>query len=372
MAYSFQTFSVDQVLTAAHMNQVEVNIRDHIHGTAGVRAFVRGTELPAEIAYEDEANTFTAKQTIKYAAPYLALDANTGTNIFIQFLENATQKALLEYVVATDIFYVMDSVASPQLGVNTLTGEILTYGTISPALGTITTNIPILDATATWNAGGVTFDAIKIDITDTASAAASKVLDLQVDSTSVFTVKSDGDVTTGNTYSGANTFSGNNTLSGTNTFSGTFTLTGSMGASGWPSFHVHKNASNQTDITGIQKVTWSTEDWDTNSDFDNATNYRFTPTVAGKYLLVVSILPLVGSWSAGDYFSTYIYKNGSAHRQKRSVMNTTSIAESFILTAIVDANGSTDYFEVYADATGSTMDIDGFDDYTYWSGTRIG
>jgi len=36
MAYSFQTFSVGQVLTAAQMNQVEVNIRDHIHGVSGV------------------------------------------------------------------------------------------------------------------------------------------------------------------------------------------------------------------------------------------------------------------------------------------------------------------------------------------------
>ena len=35
-AYSFQTFSVGQVLTAAQMSQVEVNIRDHVHGTANV------------------------------------------------------------------------------------------------------------------------------------------------------------------------------------------------------------------------------------------------------------------------------------------------------------------------------------------------
>src|SRR5947209_3078039 len=36
MDYSFQTYSVGQVLTAAAMNQEEVNIRDHIHGVAGV------------------------------------------------------------------------------------------------------------------------------------------------------------------------------------------------------------------------------------------------------------------------------------------------------------------------------------------------
>lgn len=38
MAYSFQSFSVGQVLTAAQMNQTEVNVRDHSHGESGVNA----------------------------------------------------------------------------------------------------------------------------------------------------------------------------------------------------------------------------------------------------------------------------------------------------------------------------------------------
>ena len=36
MAYSFQTFAFNQVLTSAEMNQVEINIRDHVHGQDGV------------------------------------------------------------------------------------------------------------------------------------------------------------------------------------------------------------------------------------------------------------------------------------------------------------------------------------------------
>lgn len=42
MAYSFQTFSVNEVLTATKMNQVEVNIRDHVHGSAGVVSIAAG------------------------------------------------------------------------------------------------------------------------------------------------------------------------------------------------------------------------------------------------------------------------------------------------------------------------------------------
>jgi len=38
MAYSKQTFTLNQVLTAAQMNQVETNIADHVHGSDGVVA----------------------------------------------------------------------------------------------------------------------------------------------------------------------------------------------------------------------------------------------------------------------------------------------------------------------------------------------
>ena len=41
MAYSFQTFTVGQVLTAAQTNQVEINIRDHVHGVDGVSMATR-------------------------------------------------------------------------------------------------------------------------------------------------------------------------------------------------------------------------------------------------------------------------------------------------------------------------------------------
>lgn len=50
MAYSFQTFTLAQVLTAAQMNQVEVNIRDHVHGTSGVATLPGSAlELPVVV-----------------------------------------------------------------------------------------------------------------------------------------------------------------------------------------------------------------------------------------------------------------------------------------------------------------------------------
>jgi hypothetical protein len=68
---------------------------------------------------------------------------------------------------------------------------------------TLTTSAPILDLAQTWNASGVTFTGLKANITDTASAAASLLIDLQVGGTSKCKVSKDGTLTVTNTVSAA-------------------------------------------------------------------------------------------------------------------------------------------------------------------------
>jgi hypothetical protein len=48
------------------------------------------------------------------------------------------------------------------------------------------------------------------------------------------------------------------------------------------------------------KVQINTEEFDTNSNFDSTTNYRFTPTVAGYYQV---------NGSVNNYSSTYANKS---------------------------------------------------------------
>lgn len=55
---------------------------------------------------------------------------------------------------------------------------------LSLALGTVATSIPVLNGTVTWNDAAVTFTALKVAVTSTASAAASLLLDLTVGGTS--------------------------------------------------------------------------------------------------------------------------------------------------------------------------------------------
>ncbi len=62
--------------------------------------------------------------------------------------------------------------------------------------GTVTTDNPF-GFTQTWNAAGVTFTGLKVNVTDTASAAASLLMDLQVGGASKFNVSKAGRVASG-------------------------------------------------------------------------------------------------------------------------------------------------------------------------------
>jgi len=72
----------------------------------------------------------------------------------------------------------------------------LTFNKTSKALtlggATVTTSSPVIDAAQTWNAGGVTFTGLKFNATDTASAAGSLLMDLQVGGSSVANINKSG------------------------------------------------------------------------------------------------------------------------------------------------------------------------------------
>jgi hypothetical protein len=84
---------------------------------------------------------------------------------------------------------------TPQLG-----GDLdLNGNQITGSGGTVTTSQPIIDVSQTWNNAAVTFTGIKANITSTASAEASKLLDLQVGGTSKVFVNKEGIVNIINT-----------------------------------------------------------------------------------------------------------------------------------------------------------------------------
>ena len=105
-------------------------------------------------------------------------------------------------------------------------------------------------------------------------------------------------------------------------------------------------SSNQSVPSGTNtKIQFDNEVYDTDNCYDNTTNYRFTPNVAGKYYVFA-----FGEFAGlGDtYTRFYFYKNGSEHRYFHHVAmhNFTNTGTSG--GSIVDCNGTTDYVEMYA------------------------
>ena len=73
-------------------------------------------------------------------------------------------------------------------------------GASLPIIGTgatVTTSQPLLDLSQTWNAGAVAFTGMRLNVTNTASAAASALLDLQAGGSSLFSVSPPGKMNLG-------------------------------------------------------------------------------------------------------------------------------------------------------------------------------
>jgi hypothetical protein len=77
-------------------------------------------------------------------------------------------------------------------------GSALTGGTLTSPLGitggTVTASTPLLDLTQTWNNAGVTFVGHRLNVTDTNSAAASLLLNLQIGGNNKWSVRKDGSI----------------------------------------------------------------------------------------------------------------------------------------------------------------------------------
>ena len=129
----------------------------------------------------------------------------------------------------------------------------------------------------------------------------------------------------------------------------------------YPAFEAYLGSDQSVSHNTVTKVQINTEVFDTDSCYDNSTNYRFTPTVAGKYYVYGSIASYTGQINDNLWLGTNIYKNGSAYRETKFNMNN-NYGEWLpgYIYAIIDMNGSTDYLELWglsyaADSSGNVF-----------------
>ena len=111
------------------------------------------------------------------------------------------------------------------------------------------------------------------------------------------------------------------------------------------------------------KIQFNTKEFDTNSNYDNATNYRFTPTVAGYYQVNISIGSLSSTFSGTNL--TAVYKNGTIFKA-----NGLTTYGASTVCFIIYLNGSTDYIEGWINL-GTSQNISANTIYNYFSAAMV-
>tara|TARA_R100001509_G_scaffold157452_1_gene121557 strand:+ start:585 stop:1082 length:498 start_codon:yes stop_codon:yes gene_type:complete len=113
-----------------------------------------------------------------------------------------------------------------------------------------------------------------------------------------------------------------------------------------PAFHASLSADQTGTDNTFTKLQINSEELDTDNCYDNSTNYRFTPTTAGKYYVYGQV---VAGQNNIYSINCAIYKNGSIYANCRdNVYSNTRAEGNANVSAIIDFNGSSDYVELFS------------------------
>jgi hypothetical protein len=118
---------------------------------------------------------------------------------------------------------------------------------------------------------------------------------------------------------------------------GTVMVSGNM-----PAFSAYLSSNQSITSATFTKVQINVEEFDTSNAYDNTTNYRFTPQVAGYYQVNASLR--CDASGVLTRFMINIYKNGAEFKRGTDTGNNTTEG---VASALVYLNGSTDYIELY-------------------------
>ena len=111
-----------------------------------------------------------------------------------------------------------------------------------------------------------------------------------------------------------------------------------------PAFAAQLSGNQSVSTGSFTKINFNNEDLDTNSAYDNSTNYRFTPAIAGYYF-VYALLAFDELYDGSTGYCA-IYKNGSHFFSgtQMTAANTAMLVAQVSATIYLDDN---DYVEIY-------------------------
>ena len=111
-----------------------------------------------------------------------------------------------------------------------------------------------------------------------------------------------------------------------------------------PAFGAYQSSSQGIANLTEVKITFNVEEFDLTGDYDNTTNYRFTPSVEGYYQLNAR----VSCDSTNDIMIIKLNKNGTEFKRGVTTRDADTAGERGVtVSSLVYANGTTDYFEIY-------------------------
>ena len=115
-----------------------------------------------------------------------------------------------------------------------------------------------------------------------------------------------------------------------------------------PSFFAYRNGTQTASENTWTKIQINTEVYDEGSNYDHSTNYRFTPTTAGKFFVYGQSLVYANGQTDINYSQLKVYKNGSEHLLgENDFRGSRPYGIQSNVQGVVDMNGSSDYLELY-------------------------
>src|SRR5210317_476556 len=116
-----------------------------------------------------------------------------------------------------------------------------------------------------------------------------------------------------------------------------------------PAFEAYLSSTQTLSFNADTKIQFDTEVFDTDGCYDNATNYRFTPTVAGKYFVYAKLSSDTISGANLDQLDMRIRKNGATLSMVKLDARGNTLGSWCTVNdaTVVDMNGTTDYLEVF-------------------------
>lgn len=113
-------------------------------------------------------------------------------------------------------------------------------------------------------------------------------------------------------------------------------------------FSVYRSTAQNTGNGTFAKIQFNAEHFDTNSNYDSTTNYRYTAPVSGFYQFNASYSAATG---ASDTMIITLYKNGVEFNRGSRLVHTTAGLVQLVYANLIQLVAG-DYVEIYSFASG--------------------